>query len=373
MKFPTRRNLFAAPALGAAPKTTVRDLGKTGLKITPLAFGCMLVSDRSVIERAADMGINHFDTARSYSGGNNERMVGAALKGLRDRVIISSKSLGATKKDALADLDTSLRELGTDHLDIWYLHAKSTPEAVKDELLEAQAEARKAGKIRFAGVSTHLNMQEMIPWLVKRGQTDVILTAHNFTMLPAVAGAVKAARAAGVGIVAMKVMAGGFKRIQRGDRLYGADPKALTERLRQDGAMLSALKWTLSRPGVDSAIIGITNVEELEENARSMSEPFAEPDTKRLAAQMERIRPLYCRMCGACSGACPQGVPVADVLRVLAYADGYGNFPLARQRFLELDSAARAANCGDCSSCAVECPNGVAIRSRVARAQRLFA
>ncbi len=70
----------------------------------------MTTSDGSVIEHAA---VVHFDTARSYHGGNNERMVGAALKSRRQKVVISSKSQGRAGKDALTDLETSLRKLGT--------------------------------------------------------------------------------------------------------------------------------------------------------------------------------------------------------------------------------------------------------------------
>ncbi len=161
-------------------KLAWRTLGKTGLKVTSVSFGCMTTSDMSVLQHAADIGIVHFDTARSYQGGNNERMVGAALKSRRKQVIISSKSPGKTKKDALADLETSLRELGTDYLDIWYLHNRNDPAEVTDDLLEAQREAKQAGKIRFAGVSTHFNMDRMLPYLTKRGQTDVVLTTYNF-------------------------------------------------------------------------------------------------------------------------------------------------------------------------------------------------
>jgi uncharacterized protein len=375
MKVESRRDFLGAGlGLAADPVTlTYRRFGKTGLKVTPVSFGCMLVGDQSVIERAADAGIVHFDTARSYQGGNNERMVGAALKGRRQNVVISSKSPAKTKADALADLDTSLKQIGTDYLDVWYLHSKNKPEEVAGELLEAQAEAKKAGKIRFAGVSTHLNMPEMLAHIVKLGQTDVILTAYNFTMAPDMGEAIRAARKAGVAIVAMKVMAGGFNRIRRGDRLYGADPNALAGKLRRDGGMLSALKWALRNAAVDTAIIGITSVEELEENLRAMAEPFGQEDARKLALQLDRIRPLYCRMCGACDGACPRGVPVPEMLRHLSYAEGYGQFPLARQRFLELPAAARQARCSDCASCAIQCPNGVSVRERLLRAQQLFA
>ena len=112
----------AAPAPSAAPVLRKRKLGTTGLEVTEVAFGCMITSDQSVIERAADLGVNLFDTARGYQGGNNERLVGAALKGRRDKLYISTKTGGGTKAEAMAHLEESLRQLGTDHVDIWYLH-----------------------------------------------------------------------------------------------------------------------------------------------------------------------------------------------------------------------------------------------------------
>ena len=349
-----------------------RKLGKTGLEVLPLGFGCMTTSDPAVIERAADVGINYFDTARSYQGGNNERMVGAALKAKRSQVIIASKTPGKTKEEALADLETSLRELGTDYLDVWYLHNRNRPEDLNDDLFEIQQAAKKAGKIRFAGVSTHFNMPDMLAYLVKRGQTDVTLASYNFTMKPELGEAIESARRAGMGVVAMKVLAGGFSRIQRGDRLYGVSPGALTDTLKQPGAMSAAIKWVLKNRSVDTAIVCMTDFDQLDENRKAMSERFTERDEKLLAAQLAHIRPLYCRMCGACGGVCEKGVPVADMLRVLSYAEGYGQFPMARARFLELPEKARAMRCGDCGRCSVNCPNGVEVRSRLMRAQDLF-
>src|SRR5450759_4277849 len=103
-------------------KFTYSTLGKTGMKVTRMAFGCMTTSDGSVVERAADTGINYFDTARVYQGGNNERMVGAALKNYRQKVFSSSKTIAKDAKTAASDLDASLKELQTDHLDVWHLH-----------------------------------------------------------------------------------------------------------------------------------------------------------------------------------------------------------------------------------------------------------
>jgi predicted aldo/keto reductase-like oxidoreductase len=364
----------AAPALAAASALTYRPLGKTGLKVTTLGFGCMLVSDPSVVAKGLDMGLNFFDTARAYQGGNNERMVGSVLKGKRKDIILETKTGAKTKESALQDLETSLKELGTDYVDIWHLHARNTPAEIPAELLEAQQAAKKQGKIRFAGVSTHA-LKDVVDYLVKLGQTDVILASYNFSMGPEIQmeASIRKAREAGIGIIAMKVMAGGFARIKRGDRLFGVDPKALTERLQQPGAMPAALKWALKNRNVDTAIVGITDMDQLEENFAVMSAPFTEADGKVLAAQLERIGPLYCRMCGDCTGQCPRGLPVADMLRILSYADGYGQFPLARERFRELPEHATEVRCGECPTCAVQCPHGVQVAQRLRRAQEWLA
>jgi predicted aldo/keto reductase-like oxidoreductase len=341
----------------------------------------------SVIQHAADIGIVHFDTARSYQGGNNERMVGAALKDRRKQVIISSKTQGKTKQQALADLEVSLRELGTDYLDIWYLHSKSDPTEVTDDLLEAQRTARQSGKIRFAGVSTHFNMDRMLSHLTELGQTDVVLTTYNFAMRSVAASdnanteaprsdmtsAIRRAREAGMGIIAMKALAGGTTRVQRGDRLYGASPQALVQQLSQEGVPLAAIKWVLRNPSVDTAIICMTDHDQLDENVRAMAESWTDRDEQLLMAKLAGIGPLYCRMCGACGGVCDKGIPVADVMRFLTYAEGYGQFAMARERFLELPENLQSIRCGDCSQCSVNCPNGVHVRERVARAQEVLA
>jgi uncharacterized protein len=383
---------LALPAAGSAEpsapvKLDYRPLGKTGVKVTSLSFGCMTTSDASVIEHAADIGIVHFDTARSYQNGNNERMVGAALKSRRQKVVISSKSPSLTRQEALADLNTSLRELGTDYLDIWYLHMKNEPAAVTDDLLEAQRMAKQQGKIRFAGVSTHFNMDRMLTYLAKQGQTDVALTTYNFAMRSVAAdmntnttapksdmtAAIHEARKSGMGIVVMKTLAGGTTRVQRGDRLYGAQPQALTKQLSQPGAAVAAIKWALRNQSVDTAIVCMTDHDQLQENLSAMAEPYSEKDETLLAQHLAHIGPIYCRMCGSCTGVCERGVPVPDLLRFLSYAEGYGQFAMARERFLELPEPVRAIRCADCASCSVDCPNGVRVRERVGRAQELFA
>jgi predicted aldo/keto reductase-like oxidoreductase len=343
-----------------------RILGKTGLKVTSVGFGCMITSDPTVIEKGADLGITYFDSARGYQNGNNERMVGAALKAKRNNLVLSTKTQARTKDEALKHIDTSLTELGTDHVDIWYLHGKSKPEELSDELLEAQQIAKKAGKTRFVGVSTHAGQPELFPAVIqKMPHFDVILTAYNFSLDPGMDALLDSAVKEGLGIVAMKVMAGGFRRSKPGDKLY--------DTLKREGAMLAALKWVLKNKNVSTTVPSITDMEQLDENMKAMTVPFSDADQKILFAQLEYIRPLYCRMCGNCSDQCPKGLPVADMLRYLSYSEGYGEFQLARESFLTLPSEVREVRCKDCGTCAIHCPNGVKVAERLRIAQELLA
>jgi len=351
-------------AAGSAVKLAYKVLGRTGLKVTTVGFGCMITSDGSVIERAADAGINYFDTARGYSHGNNERMVGAALGARRKQIVLSTKTHAPDKAGMQQHLEQSLRELNTDYIDIWYLHGRNSPADIRDDMIEAQQLARQQGKIRFAGVSTHSGQQQLLPWIVQKGVFDVVLAAYNFTMDPGMEQAIATAAKAGMGVVAMKVMAGGIRSVRPGDPLY--------QKLAQPGAMLAALKWVVNKPNVATTIPSMTDNNQLEENLKAMGSPLSSGDEKLLAAHLEMIRPVYCRLCGQCEGTCQKGLPVADVLRFLTYADGYGQFALGRERFMELTAEQAAVRCGDCAECTVQCPHGVHVQERMARAQELF-
>jgi uncharacterized protein len=88
---------------------------------------------------------------------------------------------------------------------------------------------------------------------------------------------------------------------------------------------------------------------------------------------LKEIRPLYCSSCGTCSGQCPQGIPVSDVLRYLSYSEGYGEYQLGREHFLALPAGIREVRCSDCSNCSIRCPNGVRVAERLRLAQEIFA
>jgi aryl-alcohol dehydrogenase-like predicted oxidoreductase len=349
----TAENKSVASGLETPGAPQYRILGKTGLKVTTVGFGCMITSDPSVIEKAVDLGINYFDTARSYQHGNNERMVGNALVNRRKSVIISTKSEAENKQAALSHLETSLQELRTDYLDIWYLHSKDDPASLKDELLEAVQIAKKQGKARFVGLSTH-EPEAVLPAAIKTGVLEVALFPYNYTMGARLNAVIEATNQAGLGVVAMKVMAHGKK-----DLKPGVGP--------------AALKWILKNPSVQTTIPSMVDMDQLDQNFKVMASSFTDADQNILSAYLNELAPVYCRMCGTCHDKCPQGLPVAAMLRYLTYAEGYGQFALGREKFLALPEDIRTVRCGDCSACPIHCPNGVQVSQRLSYAQEAFA
>jgi aryl-alcohol dehydrogenase-like predicted oxidoreductase len=351
-----------------APSLRYTILGKTGLKITKFVFGSMITNDPTVIERAYDLGINCFATARDYQNGNNERLLGSALKGKRHKIVLMTESIDMmwrpksereTTEYALNTLNASLKELGTDYVDVWFLHHKDSPEAVTDEVLEAVRIGKKQGKFRHAGITTH-ELPKLTDYLANSGVFEVVIPIYNFTLGEEMHAAVKKVHDAGVGVIAMKVMAGGLRS------------KTPNPKMQRPGAIMAALQWALNHPHVDAAVSSVSEIEQLEENVRAMSEPFTDRERQLLAAVLEQYGPEYCRMCGRCKGTCAKGLPVSEIMRCGMYAEGYGQFALGREGFLRLPSHVREPNCNRCPACTVSCAYGIRVAELVSRTQQLL-
>jgi hypothetical protein len=378
----SRRDLFrlglslpvagiAFPSLGsAAAPAPFKTLGKTGLKVAPVGFGCGFTPDPTVIARAMDLGVNLFDTANDYSNGNSERVLAEGLKGRRDKAIVISKTPARNKAQAVADLESSLKNLHTDHIDVWLLHAKNTPQDVSGELVEHGEAAKKQGKIRYFGVSTH-DINQMVDHAIQ-SKLDVIEFSYNFTMGTSKDAAIEKARQAGIGLAAIKVMAATGGAPRRGNAA-GTQGGTAPVRPARSKNPLAALKWVVRNPAIAAALPGTADSDMLEANLKALTEGFTPEDENALVARNEEVRPYYCRMCFQCTGQCPKGLPVADELRILAYADFYNDFVRARTHFLRLPQDTQAIRCSDCSVCAVRCPNGVHVAQRLIRAQEMLA
>ena len=282
---PTRREFLrasaaaaaAAGALGRAAPAVAEDaearkkalekplpkraLGKTGLEVSALGLGCFylgVVRDRAkaeaVIRRACDLGVNWFDTAPSYNGGVSEERLGSALKGVRDRVFIATKSTERSGRAARSELEASLKRLGTDRVDLFQFHALRTDADAEVIFGEGGAhaailEAKKAGKVRHVGFTGHFDPALMAKVCRDRPVETVLMPlnaidphAKSFEL-----GSLPAARERGLGVVAMKVFASGALV---GDPALSPTPE-------------ECLRWSLSLP-VSTAIVGCSTVEELE-------------------------------------------------------------------------------------------------------------
>jgi len=337
-----------------------RTLGRTGLSCSILGFGAMRSSDPGVIRRAIELGVNNIDTARGYMDGENEVIVGKAIQGRRPQLVITTKIRAASKERMIADSEASLKALGTDYLDILLVHSfKNTGDLAQPESLEALAELKKTGKTRYVGFSTHTNMADLLRAAAKNPENpyDVILTVYNFTSNSDVGDAIHEAACAGIGIVAMKTQAGGYKEKKMGN-------------LRPHPA---ALRWVLNNSDVSCAIPAMLTFEQLEENFQVMNGSFGWMDRRTLHRYGQAIDRKMCRFCGACTGQCPHGVSVADLTRCLIYNDGYGDPKLAAATYAELNHRQTPEACLSCAECVVRCAYGLPVAENMRRAMKLFA
>ena len=352
-------------SFGQSPRgVAYRTLGRTGLKVSGIGCGVGLIPDPAVLVRAADLGVNYFDTARTYEKGKSEEITGAALRSRRNKIILASKADGMTKAEVLKEMDESLKALRTDHVDIWHLHARDTPDSITDEAVEAQEILKKQGKTRFIGISAH-DINAVVDKILKLGKHDVVQTTYSYPIGSDRNAALHKLHEAGIGVVAMKVIVA--------MSMAGFAPPPKERRTLTNEGPLAAVKWALLNPDISTTVPYAKNIEEVEMNFRAMTEPYTPQDDTMLFARNEEIRPLYCRMCYECKGKCPKGIPVADELRYLAYNDFAGDFRQARNNFMRLTDEIRSVRCRDCSACAVQCRNGVDVRNRLIRAQDLLA
>jgi predicted aldo/keto reductase-like oxidoreductase len=345
------------------PKVVYRTLGKTGLKVTGVGYGIGFVPITEVVARALDMGINYYDTSRDY--GESEKIFSGVIKGRqRDKIVIATKSPNRKKDAIIKDLETSLKELGTDYVDIWHLHARDNPAQIPDEAIEGLEECKKSGKARFIGFSCH-NPNNMADFVIKTGKFDVIQTTYSFPIGGIYRDrAIKKLHEAGIGIIAMKVVVA----------LTGLNLKSVDNPPATKGeGPLAGIKWVLQNPAIGTTVPHMKTIPELEMNFRAMSEPYTPGDERLLYVLNEQIQPDYCRMCYECKGQCPKGLPVTDILRFLAYHDFCGNYHQAVANFRDLAKEIRDVRCSGCSECAIQCPNGVHVRDRLVRAQELLA
>jgi aryl-alcohol dehydrogenase-like predicted oxidoreductase len=338
------------------PSLEYRTLGKTGLKVTVVSMGVMNCSNPAVLHRAFDLGINFYDTADCYMNGRNEEMVGQVFKGRRDKVFIQTKVHPHDEKRMRASVERSLRRLQTDYIDVLVWHELHSPEEVSDPgLFEFMSKMKKEGKARFTGFSAHSNMASLLREAAKSNFHDVALVSYNFTHSKGLKEAAALAAKSGIGIVAMKTQAGGYKK----ERMGGLSPHQ------------AALRYVMMDQNVSMAIPGVTTIEQIEECAAVMGTSFSKENLKELKQYQSFLQGRICTMCGGCIGKCPYGVSHGDLLRVVMYHDGYENDSLVRESLQTLMKQ-NIQLCSECLSCSIICRRGLDIKAQIRLAHELI-
>ena len=346
-------------SFGEVGSPQYRTLGKTGLKVTAVGMGVMNCRDAAVLRRAFDIGVNFYDTAHSYTAGRNEELVGKVFRGKRDKVFIQTKiKFHESEKENRRSLETSLRRLQTDHVDVLLAHNLKSPHEVSNPaLIEFLHLVKKEGKARFTGFSSHSNMASLLREAAKSNSHDVALVSYNFTHSDKLKEAVALAAKSGIGIVAMKTQAGGYRKKDMG----GLNPHQ------------AALKYVLMDENVSTAIPGVTTIEQIEQCAAVMGTALSRKDVDELRQYQSHLQGRICTMCGGCTGECPHGVAHADILRAIMYHDGYKNDMLAKEVLSAGDTLQKIERCSECSSCAVTCGRGLNIQAKIKDVCQMFA
>jgi uncharacterized protein len=352
-------------------KIIKRVLGKTGIELPVVSFGVMRADSPALIHEAKKIGIVYFDTAHSYQRGKNEEMLGGVLKGYpRDSFVIGTKveaesydkqtgafGPGVTSKAFLDKFDISLKRLNMDFVDILYVHNIMTREtALFPAMLEAVTTAKKAGKARHIGISTHRNEPDVIRAAIESGVYEVVLTSINYKQehFDKVRGAITEAAHAGLGIVAMKTMAGGFHDKER--------TKPINYR--------AALKYVLQDENITTAIPGTTNFDNLAVNAGVNYDLTLTVEEQSDLALNKSQGGLYCQGCEHCVPDCPKGLPIPEIMRAYMYLYGYNNVEQAYDTLTSLDIP--KTPCAGCSSCSAHCVKGFDLSGRVTDIVRLL-
>ena len=359
-----------------------RTLGRTGLRVSQLGFGCMRLpmtgtDDKArvddakavpMIRRAIDAGVNYFDTAVMYCNHDSQRAVGVALKGYRDRVILSTKNhyWGADEKAWWQNLTDSLTRLDVGYIDIYNHHGmnwKGYLEHAQPHMSQWMLKAKEQGLIRHICTSFHDNA-EALKNVINTSYVDVITLQYNMLDRSLEEG-IALAHEKGVGVVVMGPVAGG--------RL-GADSPVLAALVPGIGRVPElALRFVLANPNVSVALSGMGNLAMVEENVRVAGDAVAlsQADAaaiKQHLSRLQKMADLYCTGCNYCK-PCAQGVDVPGVFAAYNLGRVWGVWGPARERYRELIKNHAAADlCADCGQCADKCPQKLAIAEQLKQA-----
>ena len=330
-----------------------RILGKTGLSVSRMGFGGIPIQKidaegtKTLLAHLADMGVNYIDTARGYTV--SEEYIGYAIEDCRDRFILATKSMARDREGMARDIEISLKNLRTDHIELYQIHNPSMAQLdavlAPGGALEALLEAKAAGKIGHIGLTAH--SKEVFARALTLDVIETVMFPYNPVETQG-EELIALCHEKNVGFIAMKPLAGGAI---------------------EDASL--ALRFIGANPAVDVVIPGMAEIREAEENARALSDtsPLTEKEEADLDALVSDLGTHFCRRCNYCA-PCAAGISIPSVFLFEGYLSRYGLEKWARERYATLPKS--AADCIECGVCETRCPYNLPIRQMMKTAAERF-
>lgn len=350
-------------------KMPTRRFGRTGVDVSILGLGCMfdVVSNQLMLKQALKWGINYWDTADCYSGGNSEKGMGkffSKYPETRKEVFLVTKSCARSNDGMTRLLNQSFDRMKTDYIDLYFAHGIKDISEVNDDTRRWVEDAKKAGKIKYFGFSTHSNMEKCMMAASKMEWIDGIMMTYNYRIMhtSAMKEAVAACTEAGIGLTAMKTQGLGQTanndtetHLQMVDRFMKLGYTDMQARLKlvwenpQIASLASQMPSMTILAANTAAALNSTRISQVEEKL-----------TRQYAMETSCD---YCRGCtDICESALNRQVPVGDVMRCLMYSRQYQDRELARSVFYQIPEEIRNSMAGvDYSGAERDCPHNMAI------------
>ena len=361
------------------PQVPTRQFGRAKITIPALSFGAMfdIVENQLLLYKNLQWGVNYWDTAYGYAGGNSEIGIGQFLAKNPQRrkdIFIVTKASGANDSASrTARLQESLKRMNTNYVDLYYgIHGLSDPAGLTDDVKQWAADAKAKGLIKYFGFSTHQNMAACLMAASKLDWIDGIMTSYNFRLMksPNLSAAVDACHKAGVALIAMKI---------QGLTAETDDEKAMEQHFISKGftSGQAKIKTVLQDERISSACVTMKSVATLTSNVAAVLDKteLTRGDLDFMDSYAKQTCSNYCAGCSnICSAAVPRMPYINDVMRSLMYHRKYGDTQLAREVFSGVASRIGAPlSSFDYSLAEKVCPNGMPIASLMSQAEKLLA
>jgi uncharacterized protein len=360
----------------AMPK---RVLGKTGVSVPILAMGGITdwTTNQALLRVSFNMGVTYWDTSYGYANGKSEIGIGQYFEKYpedRKKIFLVSKATGAENPEGMTQcLNESLERMKTDHIDLYFAHGPRNMDFFSKDVKAWSEQKKKEGKIKFFGFSTHMNMSEMLMAASSMGWIDVIMPTYNYrTMLQDdTKKSLDACAKAGIGLVAMKVMA---MRVMESET---PENEAAVKAIAAGGYTQeqARLKAVLKDERIASACVAMYSLNVLKDNLAAVTDnkQLSLRDIGILNTYAENTRCQYCIGCTRCCSIMGSESRIPDVMRYMMYYNSYGERDFARSQFAELpESVKKIVTSGDFSAAEAICPQGIKIGSVMREATRIL-